>query len=166
MSILQTYETSNVFPLKWHHRINSSCTQEWRQDASRVDLEPARLYSPSTASKEPWFLPRQLMIWTISWRKLIRSTTLLPPSWKSTEESISTCFFYGDSHAIITPYSSSIQKCNNVSCCGQLRSPVEKWHMGHCHERQPAPSLIRNVHAISCAVLMLRRSFPKVMRHR
>ena len=106
------------------------------------------------------------MICTISWGKLIL-TTLLPSTGKSTEASINTCFFYGDSHAVVTPHSFSIQKWNNVSCCRQLRSPVEIWHLGPCRERQHVllHVLIRNVHAILCAILMLWKSFPKVMRH-
>ena len=42
-------------------------------------------------------------------------------------------------HALILPYSISIQKCNNVSCCGELRSPVA--HRNLVMQRQPTPRI-------------------------
>lgn len=40
-------------------------------------------------------------------------------------------------HALILPYSISIQKCNDVSCCGELRSPVAFRNL--VMQRQPIP---------------------------
>jgi hypothetical protein len=40
-------------------------------------------------------------------------------------------------HCIITQYSMSVQKCNNSSCCGPLRTPVE--YRDLAMQRQPTP---------------------------
>lgn len=42
-------------------------------------------------------------------------------------------------HALILPYSISIQKCNDVSCCGELRSPVAFRNL--VMQRQPTPRM-------------------------
>jgi hypothetical protein len=42
-------------------------------------------------------------------------------------------------HALILPYSISIRKCNDVSCCGKLRSPVASRDL--VMQRQPTPRI-------------------------
>ena len=46
------------------------------------------------------------------------------------------CTFIG-SHAITTPYSFSIQKCENAECCGIIRTPLEVRALAM--QRQPTP---------------------------
>ena len=44
-----------------------------------------------------------------------------------------------DSHVVATPYSYSIQRCTNVACCGEMRSPVENGIRELVMQRQPTP---------------------------
>jgi len=46
-----------------------------------------------------------------------------------------------DSHVVATPYSYSIQKCNNVACCGELRTPVANGIRDLVMQRQPTPQV-------------------------
>ena len=46
---------------------------------------------------------------------------------------------YIDVHVVSTPYTYSIQKCNNVACCGELRTPVENGLRDLVMQRQPTP---------------------------
>ena len=46
------------------------------------------------------------------------------------------------SHAVITPYSLSIQKCNDAACCGVIRTPLEVRDLAL--QRQPTPRLDPN----------------------
>ena len=46
-----------------------------------------------------------------------------------------------DSHVAATPYSYSIQKCNNVACCGELRTPVANGIRDLVMQRQPTPQV-------------------------
>ena len=42
-----------------------------------------------------------------------------------------------ESHTIITPYSFSVQKCNDIGCCGNIRTPVNVSDLAM--QRQPTP---------------------------
>ena len=46
---------------------------------------------------------------------------------------------YIDVHVVSTPYTYSIQKCNNVACCGELRTPVENGLRDLVMQRQLTP---------------------------
>ena len=44
-----------------------------------------------------------------------------------------------EKHVISTPYSFSVQKCDNVVCCGQIRSHEENGIWDLVMQRQPTP---------------------------
>ena len=44
-----------------------------------------------------------------------------------------------DLHVVATPYSYSIQKCTNLACCCQMRTPVENGIRALGMQRQPTP---------------------------
>jgi len=45
-------------------------------------------------------------------------------------------------HSVYTPYSFSVQKCNKVSCCGVMRTPIEFRDL--VMQRQPTPQPDKN----------------------
>jgi len=46
-----------------------------------------------------------------------------------------------NAHCLITPYCFSIQRCKNIECCGEFRSPVEGGVRELVMQRQPTPRL-------------------------
>ena len=80
-------------------------------------------------------------------------------------KTVSHLAVYMESYAVSSPYSFFLQKCEDISYCDKICTPVENRIQDFVIQKQPTPRLIPIGKATDCIESKPRRNHPTTLGH-